>query len=471
MKFIALLVLMAGFSARAADAPPNVLFLISDDMRAILGCEGDPLAHTPNLDRLAASGILFEKAYCQFPLCNPSRSSMLTGRYPKTTGVLGNREDVRKLHPDWVTLPLWFKQHGYIAMETGKIFHGGIDDKESWSEDAMEGVTVEKRPAQTKWPLPGDDKLDKSQSSDRRILLDGNGDGHPENGIADRAIGFLRAKHDKPFFLACGFVQPHSPPTAPKSFYDAYRTEDIPLPPDFAPRPTVPPGFPKSAIRPHNADLFIGRDASEDEAREMIRAYRAGIAWTDWNVGRVLDELERTGLAENTVVVFWSDHGYQLGEKGKWSKAGSLFEAGTKVPCIIRVPGSEANGKKCPRVVESIDFFPTLAALCKLPKPPGVEGRDISPLLRDPAQAWDHPAFTIWSEDGKQETGLAIRTEKWRYAEYPGDGAMLLDPAADPHELKNLADDPAYAEVRAGLAKQIAGFQGKKTEGSGKNGD
>ncbi len=459
MKSAALCCLLLLPAARSAEeARPNVLLIISDDMKAALGCQGNPLARTPNLDKLAAQGLLFERAYCQFPLCNPSRVSMLTGRHPQSTGVLGNRDEFRKTHPGWFTLPQWFKRHGYVSARTGKIFHGGIDDPASWSGSAMAGLKVEKRPAQTPWPLPGDEALAKDRKSDRRIILEGNGDGHPENAIADRAIAFLRANRTRPFFLACGFVQPHSPPTAPRRFHEAYRHAEIPLPPDFAPRPTVPEGFPKAAIRPKNADLFIGRNAGEEEAREMIRAYHAAMAWADWNAGRVLDELDRLGLAEKTIVVFWSDHGYQLGEKGKWSKAGSLFETGTRVPLIIRKPGGPA-GTKCPRVVESIDLFPTLAKLCKLPAPPGAEGRDLSPLLENPAAAWPHPAFTIWSEDGKTATGVSIRTEKWRYAEYAAGGSLLLDPAADPHEMKNLAEDPAFATVRASLSAKIAAFQ------------
>ena len=462
VKSIAAFFLLLTLCARGEEKKPNVLFIISDDMKAALGCQGNALARTPNLDKLAASGLLFDKAYCQFPLCNPSRVSMLTGRYPQATGVLGNRDDFRKDHPEWFTLPQWFKHHGYLTAKTGKVFHGGIDDPASWSANAMEGVKLEKRPAQTTWPLPGDDKLTKNGKSDRRIILEGNGDGHPENAVADRAIGFLRANSDTPFFLACGFVQPHSPPTAPRSFDDVHPAGDIPLPPDFAPRPTVPEGFPRASIRPRNADLFAGRDASEGEAREMIRAYHAGISWMDWNAGRVLDELERLGLADDTIVVFWSDHGYQLGEKGKWSKAGSLFEAGTRVPLIIRVPGGPPNGR-CRRVVESIDLFPTLAKLCGLPLPPGLQGRDLGPLLENPAAAWEHPAFTIWSEDGKGATGTSIRTEKWRYAEYAGGGALLLDPEADPHETKNLAEDPEFAGVRASLSAKITAFQAART--------
>ena len=455
---VAVLLFCFGILAHAGEKRPNVLFILADDMKASLGCQGNPLARTPNLDRLAKSGVLFDKAYCQFPLCNPSRASMLTGRHPKTTGVLGNRDEFRKSHPEWITLPQWFKQNGYVSANTGKIFHGGIDDAPSWTAGAMKDLDVEKRPRQTVWPLPGDDKLSKDQRSDRLIVLEGNGDGHPENVVADRAIAFLRKKHDQPFFLACGFVQPHSPPTAPRAFYDAWRSEDFPLPLDFAPRPTVPAGFPDAAIRKNNADLFIRREASVSEAREMIRAYHAGMSWTDWNAGRVLDELDRLGLAETTVVVFWGDHGYQLGEKGKWSKAGSLFEAGARVPLIVRVPGVTASGHACGRVVESIDLYPTLAAVCGLPAPPGIEGRDLSPLLRNPETPWNHPAFTIWSEDGKSATGISIRTEKWRYTEYPGDGAVLLDPAADPGEMQNLANDPARAAVVSELSAGIAEF-------------
>ncbi|MCW1915426.1 sulfatase [Luteolibacter sp. GHJ8] len=458
---VALLAFLSVQIAAAEPTRPNVLFILADDMKAALGCQGNILAKTPNLDRLAKSGVLFSKAYCQFPLCNPSRVSMLTGRYPKSTGVLGNRDEFRGAHPGWITLPQWFKQHGYVAASSGKIFHGGIDDPLSWTDSAMQDLKIEKRPKQTQWPQPGDETLSKDKRSDRRIVLEGNGDGHPENAVADRAIAFLRKQHEKPFFLACGFVQPHSPPTAPRVFYDKWRSEDFPLPQDFAPHPIVPEGFPQSSIRKTNADLFIGRDASEAEARQMIHAYHAAMSWSDWNAGRVLDELDRTGLSQNTIVVFWSDHGYQLGEKGKWSKAGSLFEAGARVPMIVRAPGISPAGARCERVVESIDLFPTLSALCGLPTPTGIEGRDLSPLLKEPNSAWEHPAFTIWSEDGKEATGISIRTEKWRYTEYPGDSAVLLDSANDPGETRNLVRDPAHAAVIKELSSKIAEFQGE----------
>jgi arylsulfatase A-like enzyme len=258
-------------------------------------------------------------------------------------------------------------------------------------------------------------------------------------------------------------VKPHSPPTAPRRFFDLYDAAKIELPPDFAPMPTVPAGFPKAAIRPRNADLFIGRPASEHEAREVIRAYLASLSWCDWNVGRVLAELDRLGLRENTIVVFVADHGYQLGEKGKWSKAGSLFEMGTRVPMIISAPGAQGNGQASLRIVQSLDIYATLVELCGLKLPEGNEGRSLTHLLNRPDAAWQHPAYSVWSEDGETLHGVAVRTEKWRYAEFGPDGrngAMLFDPHADPFEMKNLADDPKYAKVRAELSPLVRQYSG-----------
>jgi arylsulfatase A-like enzyme len=294
---------------------------------------------------------------------------------------------------------------------------------------------------------PGDNR---AAYSDRIVVLDGNGEGHGDYRTADRTIENLRRYKDQPFFIACGFVKPHSPPTAPQKFFDLYDVDKIQLPPDFAPRPTVPPGFPDAAIRKRNADLFIGRDASEAEAKQVIRAYLAAISWVDWNIGRVLAELDRLGLRDNTIVVFVADHGYQLGEKGKWSKAGSLFEMGTRVPLILSAPGAAGNGRSSPRIVESLDIYPTLVELCGLPVSPAIQGQSLAPLLKAPVADRDKPAYTVWSEDGKTLHGVAVRTEKWRYAEFGKDGvngAMLFDPQADPQELKNLAADEKYKSV------------------------
>ena len=472
-RWIPIAVLALTLAAHAADTNKlNVLFIIADDLRTELGCYGSPLAKTPNIDALSQAGVRFDRAYCQFPLCNPSRVSMLTGRHPGTTGALGNRTDFRDAHPDWVTLPQLFKQNGYVSLRAGKIFHGGIDDAISWTEGGDPRRTLpaedesERRIARSTTSDPARSRTNETRSartaaSDRWVVLEGDGESHGDYKVADRAIQYLRENKEQTFFLAVGFVKPHSPPTAPRKFYDLWDVEQISLPPNFAPRPTVPEGFPKAAIRQRNADLFIGRDASESEAREMIRAYLASCAWMDWNVGRVLAELDRLGLRERTIIVFWGDHGYQLGEKGKWSKAGSLFEQGDRTPFIVVVPRVEGNGRVSERVVQNVDIYPTLAELCGLQAPPGLEGLSLAPLLANPDTEWNHPAFTVWSEDGKTFHGVAVRTERWRYVEFGAEGmngTMLFDELADPHEMKNLADDPKYAGVKSELSALVRSY-------------
>lgn len=487
--------------AAAASAPatkrkqPNVLWLMSDDMAAELSCYGSlARAKTPHLDRLASEGVRFDRNYCQFPLCNPSRASLFNGRKPTSTGVLGNRTDFRTAHPEWVSLPQFFREHGYDTYRTGKIFHGGIDDPKAWDEVGFDEARPQAHPftsehvlqvpaepvpppppgipgpppAGAAKPAPAADP-DHAASSDRILVVDNDGTGHPENHVADLAIEYLR-KHqhgEKPFFLAVGFSKPHSPPTAPQKFFDLYDVDKLELPINFAPWPTVPPDLPAAAIRKQNADLFIRRGASEHEAREVTRAYLASASWGDWNIGRVLTELDSSALRDNTIVVYVADHGYQLGERGKWSKAGSLFELGTRVPLLIRAPGVSGNGRSCYRTVESLDLYPTLLELCGFPRPEGLEGTSLVPLLQQPDASWDRPAFSIWSEDGKSIHGTAIRTERYRYVEFGAagegakHGAMLFDESADPLELVNLADHPSHARVREHLSARIAEYNSR----------
>lgn len=466
-------------ATHARKRPFNVLFFMSDDMRTELGCYNSRFhTHTPNIDALAAKGVRFDRNYCQFPLCNPSRSSLFTGHPPHTTKVLGNRTSVRNLHPDWITLPQLFRENGYTTLRSGKIFHANLDDPKAWTD--FYGAIEAMHPTQTGRrmnipreripmadgdlpPLPADNA--RAAHSDQILVLEGNGEGSGDYMVADLAIKFLdrcaKDYPDKPFFVGCGFSKPHSPPTAPQRFFDLYDPSHIQLSPDFAAWPTVPEGFPKAAIRMRNADLFIGRGASESEARQVIRAYLASISWADWNLGRVLAHLDKLGLRDNTIVVFVADHGYQLGEKGKWSKAGSLFEEGTRVPLIIDIPGARGNGRSSTRIVQSLDIYRTMAELCHLEVPAEIEGTSLTPLLNNPRANWDQPAFSIWSENGETVHGTAVRTEQWRYAEFGKDavnGAMLFDMHVDPMQLANLADHPKYQHVRAHLAPLVAGY-------------
>jgi arylsulfatase A-like enzyme len=473
---------VAKTSQAEKQKPMNVLFLISDDMRTELNVYGSAMAQTPNLDQLARQGVRFEHAYCQYPLSGPSRASLLTGRRPTTSHIYGNgnREFFGATYPDWASLPKYFRLHGYASLRSGKVFHGGIDDTDAWTEGGEQRVWS--APISTAQPsylteeeyltyLENEHQftLGRAPHSDRWVAVEGEEiKNQGDTKVANRAIEYIKQSKEsgQPFFIACGFSKPHSPLIAPKQFFDLYDVKTIGLPPDFASIPMVLIGFPAGAIRPVNGDLFMERSASPEEARAMIRAYLACVSYVDWNVGRVLAELDRQGLRENTIIVFWSDHGYQLGEKGKWSKAGSLWEQGARVPFIILDPRIKGNGRTSPRVVELLDIYPTLVDLCGLPKPDGLEGVSLKPLLDNPYAEWDRPAYTVWNEHGKGITGVAVRTERWRYAEFfgRGAGAFLTDPINDPKELKNLVYNPEYRNVVAELHKLASDYVAGKTE-------
>jgi iduronate 2-sulfatase len=375
---------------------------------------------------------------------------------------LDNETWFRAAHPDFVSLPQHFKANGYAALRTGKIFHGGIDDTEAWTEGGeARGFTGARRPPNT--------GPNRAEQSDRIIVLPGEGESNGDYRTATRAIQFLEQYKNEPFFLALGFAKPHSPPTAPKKFFDLYDPAKIPLPSDFAPRPAAPPGFPEISIQRRNADLFIGRDATPEQAREMIRAYYASVSFMDAQVGRVFDALDQLKLRDKTIVIFWGDHGYHLGEKGKWSKANSLYEVGTRVPLIVALP--QAQARTSARTVQSLDLYATLVELCGLPRPPGIEGHSLVPLLRNPQAKWDHPAYSVTLYQGK--LGKSVRTERWHYVEWDEGkaGAMLFDHSRDALELKNLAADPAFAQTVQAMKRLLrqlpAASSPKSNEGTG----
>jgi uncharacterized sulfatase len=452
MKLVTCLLSLAGtvFAsyAGAADRKLNVLFIAVDDMNNDLGCYGHPFVKSPNIDRLAKMGVKFDRAYCQFPLCSPSRSSLLTGLRPSTTRVFDLTYHFRSGMPNVVTLPQMFKNNGYYSARVGKIYHygnpgdigtSGLDDPSSWNHfvnPAGRDKTVLELDIMNYTPKRG-------LGSAMAFLADrtGKDEEHTDGKVALETIKLLEQHKDKPFFLAAGFYKPHTPYVAPKKYFDLYPIDQIQLPSDPADHLK---SVPKPALASTTPWPYFG--VTPDQARECKQAYYAAISFVDAQIGKLLDTMDRLKLWDNTVVVFWSDHGYHLGEHGLWMKQ-SLFEESARVPLIIIAPGATGNGKSCARTVEFVDLYPTLADLAGLTPPKNLAGASLRPLLDDPTKAWDRPAFAQVQRAGFP--GYSVRTERWRYTEWDDgkQGTQLYDHEADPRELRNLAADPNYANV------------------------
>jgi iduronate 2-sulfatase len=437
---------------------PNVLFIISDDLNMNVGCYGDTPVKTPNIDRLAARGVRFDRAYCQFPLCNPSRASMMTGLRPDTLKVYDLQTNLREGHPRITTLPQHYKNNGYFSARVGKIYHygvprqigsGGMDDPDSWDlainprgrdKDEEGKVHVLTRGTGT--------TLGFSMSW---LDMDGRDEDQTDGQCTTESIRLLErfAKEKRPFFLGVGFFRPHTPYVAPKKWFGLYPKDDIKL----SQGPSndlddVPPIA--LTIRPANYAL------SDGDLKDCVRAYYAAISFVDAQLGRLMESLERLGLEKNTVVVFVSDHGYMLGEHGQWQKQ-LLFDESNRVPLIFAGPGIDGRGSS-PRTVELLDIYPTLVELCGLPKPKNkdkFEGKSLAPLLEDPQAPRSRPAYsqvqrgTDQTPAGPPVMGRSVRTERWRYIEWDGGklGSELYDHVNDPHEYKNLAKDQKHANV------------------------
>jgi len=431
-------------TAGAEGAKPNVLFLICDDLNCDLGTYGHPLVESPNIDRLARRGVQFNHAYCQMAFCGPSRASFMTSLYPDQTLVKGNQQYVRTHIPQVVTFSQAFRNAGYFAARIGKIYHydvprdigtGGYDDPHSWNQtinprgrDMDDGHLI-----RNIFRIPGHQPLSG-------LAADGQDHEQTDGIAAAEAVELLErfTRQDRPFFLAVGLFRPHLPFVAPKKYFDLY-------PPDRNAVPAVPEGYldtlPEGARSIRNR-ILKASDLTDDIARRIMQAYYACNSFADAQIGVVLDALESTGLADNTIVVFTSDHGYHMGEHGLWHK-GTLFENSARVPLIIAGPGVKAKGVKTDSLAEMVDIYPTIAELCGVPTPDYLSGVSLAPVLTNPDAKPRSSALT-------HQGGYSVRTPRFRFTRWgsgrDSDNVELYDHQDDPEELRNLARDPKYAD-------------------------
>ncbi len=472
------------------SGPPNVLFLAVDDLRPELGCYGAEHAITPHMDRLAREGFLFERAYCQSAVCNPSRASLMTGKRPDTIRVWDLKTDLREVSPDVLTLPQHFRRHGYYTASIGKIYHNIFPDEPSWDERAyLDGF-----PFDPDAVYLGEEGRSIQETKRQRLIDAGRGEtakdrlGHyylkaqateapdaPDDDYYDgaqttwavRKLAELKER-GQPFFLGVGYYRPHLPFNAPKRYWDLYDRDSLPLAEnDFVTRGA--PGMAINNMRElrgytdfrHRTHPAEGR-LSEEEARRLKHGYLASVSYVDAQIGRLLDALDELDLASDTIVVLWGDHGWKLGEHNSWGKM-TNYEIDTRVPLVVKAPGRVEGGRSTDRFVEFVDVFPTLCELCDLPLPADLEGISLTPLLSHPEAPWKTAVFSqylregIWvGPDGMEYMGRTIRTESHRYVEWhhreSGEraGVELYDLRLDPQENENVAgrvENRALVEV------------------------
>lgn len=443
----------------------NVLFIAVDDLRPQLNCYGHRRMISPNLDRLASSGTLFERTYCQQAVCAPSRSSLLSGCRPDTTRIYDLNTPLRRAMPDVLSLPQHFRNHGYYTVSLGKIYHHKNDDLESWCEEPWRppnefpGYATEEnlKAMERYWAARRQGrKIQRGSAVECADLPD---EAYPDAKTADRAIEYLRRLKERRFFLAVGFVKPHLAFACPRRYWDLYRREEI----ELADNPFKPKDCPDIAL--HNwgelrqyAGIPQRGSLSDDQARELIHGYYACVSFLDAQIGRVLDELERLGLWDKTVIVVWGDHGWHLGDHGLWCKH-TNFETATHSPLIVRSPGQKAPGRKTRALTEFVDIYPSLCDLCGLPKPEHLEGYSFAPLMDDPDQPWKKAAFSQYPRG--RAMGYSMRTDRYRYTEWihrkTGEvvARELYDHEADPGENVNVAVLPENRGLVGKLSEML----------------
>ena len=455
-------------SPSQAEEKYNVLFIAADDMNNDLSAFGNAQVKTPNLERLAKMGVRFDRAYCQQPLCGPSRASLMTGLRPDTLDMHTLAHELREKNPNVVTLGQLFRQNGYFSARAGKIYHYGNpgmigtdanDDPETWDERynpaGIDKVQEEKIIRYGPNRKPRKDQLGISMAWWDPVSED---EEHTDGMVADKIVELIGKKKDEPFFLAAGFFNPHCPYVAPKRYFDLYPLDEITMPDLEEAKADLTDVPPMAVQRDTKHWPYYFDKVSLEEARRCKQAYYACNSFVDALVGKLLDALEENDLLDKTIIVFWSDHGYFLGEKGLWYKR-KAFERSAKMPLIVAAPGLAA-GKATALPVELLDLYPTLADLCGLTPPSNLEGASLRPLLEDPDTAvWTKPAVTqIWHSP--TAWGYSLRTERWRYTEWlEGEaGLELYDHNHDPEEITNLASDPGKADLMRNLSAQLKPF-------------
>ena len=449
-------VLVSATTATAEPSRPNVLFIAVDDLRPELGCSGKHHIHSPNIDRLAESGIVFERAYCMVPTCGASRSSLLTGIRPSRHRFVSYSTWAQKDAPGITTLNTQFKTNGYYTVSLGKVFHHPTDNAEGWSEPAWRptGVPWYRRPENQE----SHEKRQKQGGRKRGPAwetADVPDDAYADGVLAQRAVEDLRRLkgQDQPFFLAVGFFKPHLPFIAPKKYWDLYDHDNIHLPDNYH----VPKDAPKESIHTFGelrayAGIPSKGPVSDETARNLIHGYYACVSYTDAQIGKLLAELDRLELTSNTIVVLWGDHGWNLGEHTLWCKH-CCYETSMHAPLIVSAPGIK-GGKKTAGLTEFIDIYPSLCELAGLSLPPHLQGRSFVPLMKQPNQPWKEAAI------GRFQNGDTIRTDAFRFTEYTdGKGKlvsrMLYDHGNDPRENVNVAEYEGRQGAVSELTQQL----------------
>ena len=437
-KTIALIIsifLLSALNLFAADTKPNILFIAVDDLNAWVTHLGyHPQAKTPNIDRLAAAGITFTKAYCAAPACEPSRAALMSGQRPSTTGCYKNGQSWKKIIKEGQGLTVPFLKAGYYVVGAGKIYHGEQRFESEWTEYMdTKGLSPTGRvPKMEGFHLPFKGDIKDEDISDWHVV----------NYCIDR----LKRDHDKPFFIACGLHKPHLPFAAPKKYYKDFPLESIQLPPHLE---NDLDDIPPAGIKMANPQGDHARFLKSGRWKAAIRSYLATCAYTDMNIGRLLDALNASKYKDNTIIVLWGDHGWNLGEKEHWRKF-ALWEETVRVPFIWSAPGTIKPGTTCESPVDLMSVFPTLCDLADIPIPTYVEGKSIATLLSNPKAQWNEPA--ICTHGYMNHT---VRTDKWRYIRYANGDEELYDHSKDPYGWHNLANSPETKSIRKELAELL----------------